>query len=57
MTTSDLLTITEAARRIKRARLTIYRWIEEDKIVSVKFGDRVYIPVSEVVRIQKGENK
>ena len=50
--TDDVLTVTEAARELKRARLTIYRWIGAHKIIGLRFGDVLYIPKSEVERIK-----
>jgi len=57
VTTTDLLSIAQAARELKVARLTIYRWIKVSKIVSVRFGGFLFIPQSEVERLRSGDGK
>lgn len=33
---------------IRVARSTFYRWLESGKVLSVKLGNRLYVPASEV---------
>jgi len=33
--------------------MTIYRWVEAGKIIGIKLGGVLFIPVSEVERLQK----
>ena len=53
VTIQDFVTVGTAARKLCRSRMTIYRWIEAGKILSLKMGDVVFIPISEVERLQK----
>ncbi|MBA7581116.1 hypothetical protein ES708_23016 [subsurface metagenome] len=56
--TSDLVSVQDAAKELKRPRLTIYRWIEAGKIIGIKLGGILFIPVSEVERLkQEGKNQ
>ncbi len=54
VSTSELLSVAQAARELGRARITIYKWIERDKIVGVWLGGRLFIPKSEVDRLKRG---
>jgi excisionase family DNA binding protein len=51
--TKDLLSVAQAAQEIGCARLTIYRWVAASKVISVRFGGLIYIPLSEVERLKK----
>jgi len=53
VTTSDLVSVAKAAEELGRPRITIYRWIESGKIVGVKLGGILFIPVSEVERLKE----
>lgn len=55
VTTNDLMSVQDAAKELGRHRYQIYRWIESGKIVSIKLGGILFIPVSEVERIKKAE--
>jgi len=50
----DLVTVPEAARRLGRHKMTLYRWIASHKIVAVKLGGILFVPVGEIGRLQKG---
>ncbi len=52
VSTSDLLSVQDAAKALSRPRYTIYRWIDAGKIISVKFGGILFIPLSEVERVK-----
>lgn len=43
----------EAAKALGRSRETIYRWIEEGKLIAVEFGGVLFVPSSEIERIKK----
>tara|TARA_Y100000310_G_C20002900_1_gene499375 strand:- start:298 stop:483 length:186 start_codon:yes stop_codon:yes gene_type:complete len=49
--TNDLLSVAEAARILKKPKLTIYRWIGSSKITAVRFGGVLFVPRSEVERL------
>lgn len=53
VTTSDLVSVQDAAKELGRPRLTIYRWIDAGKIISIKLGGILFIPTSEVERLKK----
>lgn len=48
----DLVTVPEAAKQLGRPKMTLYRWIDTKKIVSIKLGGILFIPVSEVERLR-----
>ena len=48
---SDLLSVRQAAAVLDKPPLTIYRWVEKKKIISIKLGGTIFIPKSEVDRI------
>ena len=52
VTTSDLVSVQDAAKELGRPRLTIYRWIDAGKIFSIKLGGILFIPTSEVERLK-----
>lgn len=50
--TRGYVTPPEAAARLRVARPTIYKWIAEGRIGSVRFGRTVRIPVEELERFE-----
>lgn len=52
VTTDDLMSVQDAAKALNRHRFQIYRWIDAGKIVSIKLGGILFIPVSEVERMK-----
>ena len=50
--TEDLLSVIVAAKLLGRPRVTIYKWIENGTIHSIKMGGILYIPRSEIERIK-----
>ena len=51
-TTSDLYSVAEAAVELGIQRPTVYRWVERQKLIGVRFGGILYIPKSEVERVK-----
>jgi len=51
--TDDLLSVGKAAKALGTSRWSVYRWIEAQKIIAVKFGGVLFIPKSEVERLTK----
>ena len=49
--TDDLLPVAQVAKLLGRPRITIYRWIEGNKLHAVRFGGILFIPRSEVERL------
>ena len=52
VTTSDLVSVAEAARVLGRPRITVYRWVETGKMVGIKLGGILFIPKTEVERLK-----
>ncbi len=52
ITTSDLFSVSNAAKELGRPRITIYRWIEAGKIVGIKLGGILFIPKEEIARLK-----
>jgi excisionase family DNA binding protein len=56
--TEDLVSVAEAAKVLKVARFTVYRWADKGVIHAVTLGHTKFIPTSEVNRLLKEqENK
>lgn len=49
----DPMTVPAAAKELGKSKVTLYRWIDEGKILHIKFGGILFIPVSEVERLNK----
>jgi excisionase family DNA binding protein len=52
---SDLLSIQDAAKELKRPRLTLYRWVKKGRVIGIRIGGVLFIPKIEVQRL-KGES-
>ena len=52
MSTDDLISITEAARRLGVNRITLHRWRQANKIIVLRLGKTVCVPVAEVERLE-----
>jgi len=50
--TGDLLSVGKAAKALGTSRWSVYRWIEQKKIISVFLGGFTFIPRSEIERLQ-----
>lgn len=53
ITTDDLMTVVEAAKKLGKHITTIYRWIDNGELVGVKFGGIMFIPTSVVERLKR----
>jgi len=47
----DFMTIPEVAKRIRRPKMTLYRWAKSGKLISVEFGGVKFVPVTELKRL------
>ncbi len=54
--TDDLMSVVDAAKELRRPRITIYRWIEAGKIIGIKLGGILFIPKSEVERLKNEQS-
>jgi len=54
--TDDLLSVPQAAKILNRPKITLYRWIEKEKITAIQLGDVLFIPRKEVERLSKEQN-
>ena len=52
ITTDDLMTVADAAETLGKHIATIYRWVDADRIIGIKLGGILFIPVSEVERLK-----
>ena len=52
----DIVTVPEAAKRLGRPKMTLYRWIEADKLIAFKLGGILFIPVTEIERLQGAQD-
>ncbi len=48
----DVMTVPEAARRLHRPKMTLYRWIRAKKIMAVQLGGILFIPIGEIERLK-----
>ena len=48
---NDFMTIPELAKKLKRPKMTLYRWVKSGKLISVEFGGIKFIPVTEIKRL------
>lgn len=47
----DFITIPEMAKKMKRPKMTLYRWVKSGKLIAVEFGGIKFIPVTELKRL------
>ena len=45
---NELLTVPVVAKRLRRPKMTIYRWLNNGKINSIKLGGILFIPITEL---------
>ncbi len=50
--TDDLMTVPTAGKALGRPKVTIYRWIDAGKIISIRLGGVLFVPKSEVERLK-----
>lgn len=56
VTTDDLMSVGRAAKALNKSRVTLYQWIKDNKVNTIKLGGILFVPKSEVERLgQKGE--
>ena len=55
--TDDFITVPEAAKQLGKPKVTLYRWIEANKLIAVTFGGILFVPRSEIERLRKERNK
>jgi len=53
VTTNDLMSVQDAAKELGCHRYQVYRWIDYGKMLSIRLGGVLFIPVSEVERFKK----
>lgn len=57
ISTDELMTVLQAAKVIGVHFATVYRWVENGKVLSLKFGGIIFIPTSEVERLKAEREK
>lgn len=53
VTTDDLMSVGRAAKALNKSRVTLYQWIKDDKLNSIRLGGILFVLKSEVERLQK----
>jgi excisionase family DNA binding protein len=48
---TELLTVPEAAEVLRLRPSTIRAWLQKDRLSSVRLGSRVFIPMTECLRV------
>lgn len=51
----EVVTVPEAARQLAKNKVTLYRWIDANRIAYTKFGGILFIPKKEIERLKKAE--
>jgi len=51
--TDQFLTVPKAALQVGKPKMTLYRWISQNKLSVVRFGGILFVPVSEVERLKR----
>ena len=51
--TDDFVTVPKAAKQLGKPKMTLYRWIEANKLIAVTFGGIRFVPTSEVDRVKR----
>ncbi len=47
----DIVSVKKAAEMLSKPRITIYRWVETGRLLSIKLGGVIFIPWTEVERL------
>ena len=50
--TDDFVTVPEAAKQLGKPKVTLYRWIEANKLIAITFGGILFVPKSEIQRLK-----
>lgn len=50
--TDEFVTVPGAAKQLGRPKMTLYRWIQANKLIAVRFGGILFVPISEIKRLQ-----
>ena len=54
--TDEFVTVPGAAKQLGKPKMTLYRWIEANKLIAVTFGGILFVPKSEVERLKREIN-
>lgn len=50
--TSEFLTVPQAAKQLGKPKMTLYRWVKNGKVIAVRFGGILFVPMSEIERLK-----
>jgi len=53
--TTELKTIDQSSTLLNKTRMTIYRWLKDERIIGIRIGGKTFIPQAEIDRILKGD--
>lgn len=48
----ELYTVPEAAKELGKPHMTLYRWIDAGKLIAIRLGGILFVPVSELERLK-----
>ena len=48
----EFITVPQAAKELGKPKVTLYRWIDSNKLIAIKFGGILFIPKSEIERLR-----
>lgn len=51
----DFVTVPEAAKQLGKPKMTLYRWIEANRLIAVTFGGILFVPISEIKRLKNNQ--
>ncbi|MBA7558642.1 hypothetical protein ES708_00246 [subsurface metagenome] len=54
--TDEFVTVPEAAKQLGKPKMTLYRWIEANKLIAVTFGGILFVPTSEIERLKNNQS-
>ena len=49
--TGDLVTVPQAAKLVGKPKMTLYRWIDNGKLIAIQVGGILFVPKSEIERL------
>jgi len=55
MMIDEFLTVPKAAKQLGKSKMTLYRWIEANKLIAITFGGILFVPKSEVERCRQNK--
>lgn len=51
----DIITVPEAARRLGKHKVTLYRWVDAGILEATRLGGILFVNIADIERLKKGE--